>query len=396
MMSFARPQLPALVRRMREPRRFIQVLAGPRQVGKTTLARQVLDQIEGPTHFASADRPGLRPEAWLDQQWALGRIAAQRDGAALLVLDEVQKLPGWSESVKLRWDEDTAAGLDLRVLLLGSAPLLLQQGLTESLAGRFEVTRVAQWSLAEMREAFGWDLPRYIYFGGYPGAASLVEDESRWAHYVRDALIETTVSRDILLMQRVEKPALLRQLFSLGCAYSGQILAYNKMLGQLHDAGNTTTLAHYLNLLGGAGLVSGLAKFTDRVARQRASSPKLQVHDTGLISASGRHDFAQAQADPEHWGRLVESAVGAHLLHTTAGTNVEVTWWRDRADEVDFVLQHGDRVVPIEVKSGRATQHHAGTAEFARRHVVHRTLLVGGQGVPVEEFLQTPASEWVR
>jgi predicted AAA+ superfamily ATPase len=392
---FARPSLDELLGRLREPRRFIQVLAGPRQVGKTTLAHQAIEALDMETHFASADRPGLEPAAWIGQQWDLARLRAREAGTALLVLDEVQKIDRWSDVIKALWDEDSAADLDLRVLLLGSSPLLMQSGLTESLAGRFELIRVAQWSFAEMRDAFGWDLDRYLYFGGYPGAAPLITDERRWSAYIRDALIETTISRDILLMQRVVKPALLRRLFQLGCDYSGQILSYNKMLGQLQDAGNTTTLAHYLDLLSGAGLVTGLQKIAKGKTRQRASSPKLHVHDTALMTATAGRTLESARRDRSFWGRLVESAVGAHLLHTTAGRIIELTYWRHRDKEVDFVLARGERLVPIEVKSGRARGAHPGTAAFVKRHEVSRRLLVGEGGVGLEEFLLSPADRWL-
>ena len=392
---YSRPLLEELLTRVREPRRFMQVLAGPRQVGKTTLAHQAIERFEAPAHFASADRPGLEPAAWIDQQWDLARLRAREAGSALLVLDEVQKIERWSEVIKALWDEDTAAGLNLRVLLLGSSPLLMQSGLTESLAGRFELIRVSQWSLSEMRDAFDWDLERYVYFGGYPGAAPLAGDEARWSAYIRDALIETTISRDILLMQRIAKPALLRRLFQLGCDYSGQILSFNKMLGQLQDAGNTTTLAHYLDLLSGAGLISGLQKLTVAKARQRASSPKLHVHDTALMTATAGRSFEGAREDRSFWGRLVESAIGAHLVHTTAGRDVELTYWRDRDKEVDFVLRRGDRLVPIEVKSGRGRGAHPGTAAFCRRHQVARRLLVGDGGIELEEFLLSPIERWL-
>jgi len=160
--------------------------------------------------------------------------------------------------------------------IFGPAPLLIARGLTESMAGRFEITRLGHWRFAEMQQAFDFTLEQFIFYGGYPGAAPLVHDEARWAAYVSDALIETTISKDVLLMAPVQKPALLRRVFDLACAYSGQILSYQKMLGQLDDAGNTTTLAHYLDLLKGAGMVGGLPKYMGQVLRQRASSPKLQ------------------------------------------------------------------------------------------------------------------------
>lgn len=391
--TYRRPAFRVLADRLREPRRFIQVLAGPRQAGKTTLVRQVLDALDLPTQYASADDPTLRDRTWIEQQWEIGRSRAT-EGSAVIVLDEVQKVTDWSEVVKRLWDEDTAAGRDLHVALLGSAPLLVHRGLSESLAGRFELTRLPHWSLEEMRDAFGWSLERFLFFGGYPGAADLPGDEDRWRRYILDSLVETTISRDILLLTRVHKPALLRRLFDLACAYSGQVLSYQKMLGQLQDAGNTTTLAHYLDLLGGAGMVVGLEKFSAGAVRRRRSSPKLQVLNTALMTATSGRIFEEARGDPEWWGRLVESAVGAHLVNSLTGTRVEVRWWREGNREVDFVLRAGDSVVGIEVKSGRSRTVR-GMAAFRDAFDVRRTLLVGGDGIPLDEFLATPAAAWV-
>ncbi len=385
-----------LLSRVREPRRFMQVLAGPRQVGKTTLVRQVMEDSGLPAHYASADEPTLRDQAWLEQQWDLARIKARgHSEGALLVIDEIQKVNRWPETVKLLWDADAHSGTPLKVALLGSSPLLIQSGLTESLAGRFETIPVPHWSFGEMQEAFGWDLEKFLCFGAYPGAAPLVDDPERWRRYINDSLIETTLSRDILLLTRVDKPALLRRLFQLACSYSGQILSYQKMLGQLVDAGNTVTLAHYLHLLEGAGMVAGLSKFSNGQIRQRASSPKLQVLNTALMTAQSGRESAGWLADRDAWGRLVESAVGAHLMNTAIGTGIQVTYWRERNLEVDFVLQRGDALVAIEVKSGGRRETLPGIAAFDKACRPSGKLLVGGQGIPVEEFLSAPASHWL-
>ena len=377
----------------------MQVLAGPRQVGKTTIARQVMDYVSIPVHFATADEPTLRDRTWIAQQWDIARLKIsdrRLKKGALLILDEAQKVSAWSDTVKRLWDEDTRSGLPLKVVLLGSSPLLVQRGLTESLAGRFEVIPVMHWSYAEMREAFGWSLEQYLLYGGYPGAAGLIKDHERWARYIIDSLIETTISRDILLLTRVDKPALLRRLFHLCCDYSGQVLSYQKMLGQLHDAGNTTTLAHYLELLNGAGLIAGLPKFSGKRVMQRASSPKVQVLNTALMSAVSNLSFEVARQDREYWGRLVESAVGSHLINSTRGKNIEVFYWLERSQEVDFVLRSGADIVSIEVKSGRKKERLTGVEAFSRTFRVKRQLLVGTQGIPVGEFLSTPVETWIR
>lgn len=383
-----------LTRRLEQQRRFIQVVAGARQVGKTTLVQQVTDRLAVPTRFASADEPTLRGPDWIAQQWEAARLSAEANGI-VLVLDEVQKAVGWSESVKRLWDEDTRLARNVKVVLLGSAPLLVQQGLSDSLAGRFEVLRLPHWSFTEMRDAFGFTIDDYVYYGGYPGAAPLVGEPQRWRRYILDSLVETTVARDVLLLTRVDKPALLRRLFELGCTYSGQVLSYNKMLGQLADAGNTTTLAHYLDLIAGAGLLRGLPKYAGRKHRQRASSPKLQVMNTALMSAQSDRPFTDVRADGELWGRWVESAVGAHLVNAAATGTGELSYWRQGNLEVDFVMRSGRKLAAIEVKSGRRRGPHSGLAAFRDAFGPVRPILVGGDGIPVDEFLASPVERWL-
>jgi uncharacterized protein len=395
---YARPQTAQLKRRLVEPRRFIQVVAGPRQVGKTTLVQQVVDALARPARYASADEPTLRGSGWIAQQWDAARLesdAAGRSGS-VLVLDEVQKIGGWSEVVKRLWDEDTRARRRLRVVLLGSAPLLIARGLTESLAGRFEILHLPHWSFAEMHAAFGWNVDQYIFHGGYPGAAPLIRDHGRWTRYILDAICETTISRDVLLLSRVDKPALLRRLFELSCRYSSQILSYTKMLGQLQDAGNVTTLAHYLDLLEGAGMVRGLQKYAGGLARQRGSSPKLQVFNTALQTAPAGLTLKEARADPAVWGHLVESAIGAHLANAAASGDCELFYWRDGNREVDFVARKGRTVTAIEVKTGRARDILPGLSAFVAAFKPKRQLLVGGDGIAVEEFLRTPVARWLK
>lgn len=395
-MAYSRPQSLTLAGRLAEPRRFIQAVTGPRQVGKTTLVQAVAEASGLPVRFASADEPTLRGPAWIGQQWDAARLMARDSGkrGSVLVLDEIQKIQDWSEAVKRLWDEDSRARLPLKVVLLGSAPLLIARGLTESLAGRFEVLHLPHWTFGEMRDAFGWSLDKYIFYGGYPGAAPLIRDRVRWARYVIDSLIETTLARDVLLLSRVDKPAILRRLFQLGCSYSGQVLSFTKMLGQLQDAGNVTTLAHYLDLLAGAGMVTGLQKYAGEAVRQRGSSPKLQVLNTALMTAQSGLDLGAARADPELWGRLTESAVGAHLANAAAGGEIELYYWRDRGKEVDFVVRMGGALTAIEVKSGRSPEVHPGMAAFAMMFKPRRTLLVGADGIALEDFLMRPVAHW--
>lgn len=377
---------PLLARLSDGPTR-LQVLSGPRQVGKTTVVRQALAATEAPSHYASADDPTLRDSAWLEAQWEDGRrLARDSTGGAILAIDEIQKVDNWAETVKRLWDEDRIAELPLHVVLLGSAALLVQQGLSESLAGRFELIRAPHWSFGEMRDAFGFDLDQFLFFGGYPGAAELIDDEQRWASYVLDSIVETTISRDLLLLTRVDKPALLRGLFRLVCDYSSQIVSYQKLTGQLQDAGNTTTLAHYLDLLASSGLAVGLEKYSPRKVRQRRSTPKLLALDTALVSATSGRTFEESREDPEYWGRLVETAVGAHL-YARRDPRAEVLYWRDRNKEVDFVVQRGEQLTAIEVKSGSRRDSLPGLAAFESAYGPTEKRLIGADGTPLDAFL---------
>ena len=397
MATFFRSQYKTLLQRLQQPRRFVQVLAGPRQSGKTTIAQQVVDALKLPTRYATADEPALKSTSWIEQQWEAARLAVSEADppGGILVLDEIQKIPGWSETIKRLWDADSRKRIPLRVAVLGSAPLLIQKGLTESLAGRFEIIPVTHWSFKEMRSAFGWGLDEYIYFGGYPGSAALINDRERWAQHILHSLIETTISRDILLMTRVDKPALLRQLFQMGCSYSGQVVSYQKLVGQLQDAGNTTTLAHYLDLLHGAGMLAGLQKYAGKELRRRGSSPKLGVLNTAFISAQSHVTLDEAKRQPDLWGRLVESAVGAHLINGSVGTSLHVYYWREASDEVDFVLSKGRWTTAIEVKSGLRRESLSGITRFAELYRPQRKLLVGTDGMSFREFFDLPPSALV-
>ncbi|MDY9919220.1 hypothetical protein SAMN05216331_12063 [Porphyromonadaceae bacterium KH3R12] len=391
---YERPYLKQVKSRIEEPRKFIQVILGPRQVGKTTMVNQLLSQLSISYVYESADAIAATNSAWLMQAWETARLKMKASGASeyLLVIDEIQKIDNWSEFVKQQWDKDTRENVNIKVILLGSSRLLIQKGLTESLAGRFETFYLGHWSLAEMQDAFDWSIEQYIYFGGYPGSASLIEDEERWKNYIKDSLIETSISKDILMLTRVDKPALLKRLFELGCLYSGQILSYTKIIGQLQDAGNTTTLANYLKLLSDCGLLGGLEKYAGSVIRQRSSSPKFQVYNNALLTSQDDETYSTAIVNPKLWGRLVESSVGAHLLNHSISERYDFYYWREGNNEVDFILKKGDKVIGLEVKSG-ANADNAGMGIFNERFHPDKMLLVGTGGVPYEDFLKINPKE---
>ncbi len=343
--------------------------------------------------YASADEPLPPQPTWIQVHWERARAEGRREHA-LLILDEIQKVRGWSESVKAHWDEDQYAGTNLAVLLLGSSAMLLAEGTTESLTGRFFLNRCLHWSFDECREAFGWNLDRWIYFGGYPGAAGLIEREEEWRRYIVDSLIETVISRDVLASHRITKPTLMRHLFLYAARFPAQIVSYNKMLGQLQDAGNATTLSHYVHVLETAFLLSGMERFSSGYARSRGSSPKLVFWNNALVTAPALRSYAATRDDPTQWGRLVENAVGAHLVNTLQSLPYEVTYWRHRNDEVDYVVRTPNRLWAIEVKSGRPGAL-SGLDAFCRTHPDARPMIVGSGGMPLEEFFETDPTTWL-
>jgi predicted AAA+ superfamily ATPase len=382
---FARKLVSQLVERLNEPRRFIQIVAGPRQTGKTTAVLQALGKINTPQRFVSADDPNLASSEWLRNEWEQARAIAKAS-EAILVIDEIQKAGGWSSIVKLLWDEDSRLRINLKVILTGSSSLLLQKGLAESLMGRFEILYSPHWSYAECREAFEYSLDDFLFFGGYPGAATLIEDENRWARYMGTSIVEPTISQDILMMEEVRKPALLRSLFMLGSGYSAQELSFTKMLGQLQDAGNTVTLAHYLELLSRANILTGLQNYSGNQIRARKSSPRFMVYDTSLMTYANGTNRRRLLENSADRGRLAESAVGAYLLARGKEEGFEVYWWRERNNESDFVIKKGSLLTAIEVKSGRV-KNTGGSLVFKKLYPETLSLIIGTSGLSLEDFL---------
>ena len=392
-----RKEYGVLLSRLMEPTRRIQVVTGPRQVGKTTMVGQVMETLEEQglnTLYASADLPAYSGAVWIEERWNAARIQNQKT-RTVLILDEIQKVLNWSEVVKYLWDQETSRKTPMSVVLLGSSALLIQKGLSESLAGRFEIIRMWHWSFKEMQSAFGFSLDQFLVYGGYPGGADLISDFHRWRSYILDSLIETSISKDILMMARVEKPILLRNLFMLACEYPCRVLSYTKMLGQLQDTGNTTTLAHYLDLLQGAGLVAGLKKYSGSSVRKRGSSPKLLPLNTALISAVQGIDESTLRENPRMRGWLVEAAVGAYIYGTVnRNHDEELSYWKSGDHEVDFVYHRRSVVTGLEVFSGTHGHTRKGMDLFRRKFLSSSTLLIGGGGLPLEQALAIDPSEF--
>ncbi len=395
---YKRKEFSVLFSRMMEPVRRIQVVTGPRQVGKTTMVRQVMEALEKEgvnTLYASADLPVSSGTVWIEERWNAARIQNMKT-RTVLILDEIQKISNWSEAVKFLWDQEVSLKTPMTVVLLGSSALLIQKGLSESLAGRFEVIRMGHWSFLEMQSSFGFNLDQFLIYGGYPGGADLIGDFARWRSYILDSLIETSISKDILMMARVEKPILLRNLFMLACEYPCRILSYTKMLGQLQDTGNTTTLAHYLDLLQGAGLIAGLKKYSGSVVRKRGSSPKLLPLNTALISAVQGIDESIIRENPHIRGWFVEAAVGAYIYgEIDRNHNEELNYWKFGDREVNFVYRRGNVAAGLEVFSGTHGHSRRGMDLFRQKFSSSETLLIGGDGVPLEKALSLDPSEFI-
>lgn len=385
---YKRAEYQIIKKRLEEPRRFIQVVMGPRQVGKSTVVKQVLKELDIPYQMFSADNVPATNSAWVANCWEATRSLQKNKGyeSIVLVIDEIQKITNWSEAVKKEWDDDTFHDRNIKVLLLGSSRVMLEKGLSESLAGRFEEIRMSHWSYMEMRECFGFTLDQYIYYGGYPGAASLIDEEDRYLQYIQSGIVDATINKDILMDTPIGKPALLRQTFELGSAYSGQLLSLNKMLGSLQDAGNTATLAGYIHLLDESGLLCGLQKYSIDTARRKASIPKLQVYNNALKMVYSSLAFDEAITNRQAWGHIFESAVGAYIVSQSFVHRFEVFYWRERNDEVDFILRKKGSVVAIEIKSN-AEKRTKGLEVFKNLFSPQAAFIVGDGGISAEDFL---------
>lgn len=389
-MEYVRNQYNTLKERIEEPRKFIQVIAGPRQVGKTTLINQVLRQIGFAYAMEVADGVDAKDTDWIRRVWDSARTVMlfRKEKEYLLVIDEIQKIANWSEAVKKEWDEDTRKGVNLKVVLLGSSRLLLKKGLTESLAGRYELIRLGHWSYQEMQDAFGFTLDEYVYFGGYPGPAHLIRDERRWKKYVKDSLVAPAIEKDVILTSNIYKPALMKRLFELGCGYSAEVLSLTKLIGQLQDAGNVTTLAGYLEILNQCSLLAALQKYAKDDARKYNSIPKYQVYNNALMTAYKGRTFEKDRIDPKVWGRWVESAVGAYLLGMAEELGYQLYYWREGDDEVDFIIANDGESIAIEVKSGRRGMN-SGLPKFVKAFHPKHSFVVGTSGVSLEDFLSS-------
>ncbi len=384
---YKKTEYKTITNRLLEERKFIQVVMGPRQVGKSTVVKQVLKDINIPYLFYSADNVPASNSAWISDCWSAVRSLKENKSwhDVILVIDEIQKIANWSEVVKKEWDNDSFNDINIKVLLLGSSRVLLEKGLSESLAGRFEETRMSHWSYQEMKDCFGFTLDQYIFFGGYPGAASLINDEERFNHYIQSAIIEATINKDILMYTPISKPALLRQTFELGAAYSGELLSLNKMLGSLQDAGNTVTLTGYINLLKESGLLCGLQKYSVDNARRKASIPKLQVYNNALKTVYSPISFEQAIIDRKSWGRIFESNIGAYLVSQSFIHHFEVFYWRERDFEVDYILRKNNVLIAIEVKSN-AEKRTEGLEKFRQLFNPKSAFIIGDGGIIAEDF----------
>lgn len=400
----------------------LTVVTGMRQTGKTTIVLQALKQIDRPHGYLATDNPCVsealsdgrrdavgtqdreppsllekKDAGWMKRKWEEARTEAERsERGFVIVFDEVQKIPGWEKIARNLWDEDRRNGCPLHVVLIGPFSPLKEKDLSECLAGRHEVFRITYWSFGEMSEAFGFDLPGYVYFGGYPGAASMIHEQDIWRNYIYDSFIQPKLELGIFETRRVRKPALLKKLFETVMRHSGQVLSYNKMLGWLPGAGNTTTLKRYLELLEDNGRIVGLSKYIGTAHRHRASSPKLNVLNTALMSVRSGYTFEEAKADRSFWKQLVKSAVGAHLFNTGM-PEVRLYYWKDGNHQVDFILELDGKLAVFEVGTSSADfPGLTGMKEFEKRFKVKHSRLVGKNGIPIEEFLSIPAKDWFR
>lgn len=374
---------------MAEPRRRMQIVMGPRQVGKSTLVGQFTEATSVPFDFFAADSVNRFDTSWIPNKWqqARMRMDIHSEQEHILVIDEVQKIKGWSEQVKKEWDEDSRNHRNLKVILLGSSRLLLQKGLEESLEGRFETIKMGYWDWQEMHEAFGFSMDEYVYFGGFPGLAPDIQDEDRWRNLMEDSIISPILTRDILEIEEIRNPALLRQVFELACIESAKELSLTKMQGTM-NSGTVPTIKNYLDILNKSMIVQPLQNYSPSRVKEKQSVPKMQVFNNAFRNRFGTFSFDEARVDPAEWGRLVESAVGAHLANRAMTDDYELFYWRnERRQECDYVLRKGQALVAIEVKSGSVDKT-VGFEKFKEQFAdkVTAAFIVGPHALPLDDF----------
>ena len=398
-MKYERQLLAILKSRMAEPRRRMQIIMGPRQVGKSTLAYQFCDGTDTPYDYFAADGVSRFDTAWIPNHWQEARMKMDlhSDKERILIFDEIQKIEGWSEQVKKEWDEDTRMKRNLKVILLGSSRVLLQKGLNESLEGRFEPIRMGYWDWNEMRDSFGFTMQQYIYFGGFPGLANDIHDEDRWRRLMEDTIITPILTRDILEIEEIRNPALLRQVFELACIESARELSLTKMQGTIRS-GTVPTIKNYLNILDQTMTVKPMQKYATSVIKEKNSVPKMQVYNSAFRNRYGQFTFEEAVTNLTEWGRQVESAVGAHLVNRSLLDSFELLYWRDEhKKDCDFVLKKGQALVAIEVKSSSADDT-SGFEKFKQLYGEHITeaFIVGPEGLPLEDFFSLDIKQLFR
>lgn len=386
---YQRRHLNILKSRMAEPRRRMQIVMGPRQVGKSTLVGQFTEGVSVPFDFFAADGVNRFDSSWIPNKWQQVRMRMDihSEQEHILIIDEVQKIRGWSEQVKKEWDEDSRSHRNLKVILLGSSRLLLQKGLEESLEGRFETIKMGYWDWQEMHEAFGFSMDEYVYFGGFPGLAPDIQDEDRWRNLMEDSIISPILTRDILEIEEIRNPALLRQVFELACIESAKELSLTKMQGTM-NSGTVPTIKNYLDILNKSMIVQPLQNYSPSRVKEKQSVPKMQVFNNAFRNRFGTFSFDEARVDPAEWGRLVESAVGAHLANRAMTDDYELFYWRnERRQECDYVLRKGQALVAIEVKSGSVDKT-VGFEKFKERFAdkVTAAFIVGPHALPLDDF----------
>ena len=325
--------------RMDETSPLLQIIQGPRQVGKTTALQQYYDSNHKrtPIHFVSGDV--ISSALWIQEQWQIAR-----DAEKILIIDEIQKIPNWSEMIKKLWDEDKRKRLKPKCILTGSSSLSLQKGLSESLTGRFESISANHWSYQQSNQLHIMDLDEYLIYGGYPKSYSFMKDKKRWVDYITHSIVETVIGKDILMQAYVKSPALFRQAFYLLTSFPAQVISYNKLLGQLQDKGNIDLIKSYIELYESAYLIKTIQKFSGSEIRKKTSSPKIIIMAPALAS----FHRIESLTDDER-GRIFESAVGAEFIKA----QFKPYYWADGDYEVDFVLEYKKNLIAIEVKSGK-------------------------------------------
>lgn len=378
-MKFERTHVQALLSRLSLPSPAVQAVVGPRQVGKSTLIRQVLEKLEAPTVFLSCKSVQYRQTGWIHKEWEIARLLAKHHGHCVIAVDDAQRLPGWAPLLCQLHKEDLEQQRDIRIVITGSSELELLQQLKDKFPQSHEVIRAGYWTYPEMRCAFNWGIEQYLFYGGLPRSGDEPSDDETWLNWIRELMFDNLLKEDVKAVAPAQNHEAIFDYFKVSSVHSGNIMSYAQLAQKLPFTVKPTTLANYQKVLSRAGISNGLARIQDGGEISRSGSPKLQLSSNAWLTGMMNSRFDKLRSQGVIWKQVFKSAVGAHLLNFAQENAYSVHYWFDRQHRVDFVLKKNDALVPIVVMPGDVKQGTDAIQAFAKNNAMpHAIILQAG------------------